>query len=182
MGYRPRTATMEEVTIRREGDIAVITFSDPEYGGINLDFGFPVELMTDSEILERYNEMVLAQLEFAAKWRPTEIADGRPQIRFDRRYRQWLAEGHVLRCVVGESRDRDEPTIRIDNHELTLQQFGRIIASFQGWGMRIVFVSDDQLCDPPTPQVRKAPKRISKKVLDELVAREAARSARRSLQ
>lgn len=39
---------------------------------------------------------------------------------------------------------------------------------FKGWGMRISFVSEDQLSFPPTPEVRKAPKPLSKKELDEL--------------
>jgi len=65
----------------------------------------------------------------------------------------------------------DEPSLKIDNHELSLQQFGEILSHFEGWGMRISFVSEDQLSDPPVPVLRKAPKRLSKKVLDELEAR-----------
>lgn len=178
MHYRPRVAALNEVTIQREGDTAIITFNDSESGGINLKFDFPVTSMTDLEILERHNEIVRFQLESAAQWRPTEIAEGRPQIKFDNKFRAWSAEGHVLRCVVGSDPERDETMIGIDNHELSLDEFGKLIAPFEGWGMRIVFVSEDQLCDPPLPEVRKAPKRISKKVLDELATSEAQKSLR----
>ncbi len=64
----------------------------------------------------------------------------------------------------------DEPAIKIDNHELSLQEFGAILSHFEGWGMRISFVSEDQLSNPPKPEVRKSPKRLTKKDLAELEA------------
>lgn len=171
MGSRPRMATPDEVTIGREGDSAVINFNDSETGAIHLKIGAAIEFMSDSEILELHNDVVRSQLELAANWRPTEIADGHPQIKFDRTFGQWSTEGHVLRCVIGSGPDTDEPAIGIDKHQLSLQEFGALLSHYEGWGMRILFVSEDQLCNPPTPEVRKAPKRISKKELAE-IARE----------
>ena len=43
-----------------------------------------------------------------------------------------------------------------------------MLSHYEGWGMRIVFVSEDQLCNPPAPEIRKSPKRIPKKVVEEL--------------
>lgn len=160
MRYKPRIATPDNVTISREGDCAVIRFNDAET--IHLEIGTAIEFMSDSEILDLHNDVVRSQLELAANWRPTEIADGCPQIKFDREFGQWSAEGHVLRCVIGSGPNTDEPAIEIDNHQLSLEEFGALLSHFEGWGMRIVFVSEDQLCDPPLPEVRKAPKRISK--------------------
>ena len=171
MRHRPRIATPDNVTISREREFAIIQFNDSEGGAVHLRLGSAVELMDDTEILELHNDVVRAQLELAATWRPTEIADGRPQIKFDRKFGQWSAEGHVLRCLIENGPTLDEPLIQIDNHQLSLQAFGALLSHFEGWGMRIAFVSEDQLCNPPMPEIRKAPKRISKKDLEEMTRR-----------
>jgi hypothetical protein len=168
MPPKSKIATPDDVTIRRDGNYAVIAFNDQKSGGMNLGIGPEIELMTDLEILEVYNNVVRSMLDGARTWRPTEIAEGRPQIKFDRKSRQWSAEGHVLRCLINSDSSATEPAIKIDNHQLSLQQFGEMLSHFNGWGMRIVFVSEDQLCDPPSPEVRKSPKRISKREIDEM--------------
>lgn len=178
MPYKPRMATLDEVTIGRKNDTACIAFNDGTTGSVNLVFDSPVDLMTDAEILDRHNEIVRFQLESAASWHPVEIAEGRPQIKRDRKSRSWSTQGHVLRCVVGPASEDNEPTVQIDDHELSLHEFGKMIQSFEGWGMRIVFVSEDQLSNPPTPEVRKAPKPIPRKVLEELAAAEELRQSR----
>lgn len=179
MRYKPRFATIEEVTISRQGGTAVIDFHDKAVGGMNLTIGPEIRLMSDADILALYNEIVESQLESARTFRPLEIAQGRPQIKFDKKFREWSAEGHVLRCLIDVN--EGEPTIQIDNHVLTLREFGKMLAQFNGWGMRVTFLSDDQLCEPPEPEVRKAPKRISKKELEELVKAEDDRLRRLSL-
>jgi hypothetical protein len=121
--YKPRIATPDEVTIRRDGNYAVLTFIDGE-GGVNFGIGPELEFMDDQEILERYNECVRAQLDLATSWRPTEISDGHAQIKYDRRVGEWCARGHVLRCVIDSSPIDDELIIEIDNHVLSLQEFG----------------------------------------------------------
>jgi antitoxin component of MazEF toxin-antitoxin module len=161
-------ATPDDVTIRREGDSAVIKFNNSETSDVHLKIGADIESMSDSEILELHNDVVRSQLELAANWRPTEIADGHPQVKFDRASGQWSAKGHVLRCVIGSGPYTNEPTIEIDHHQLSLQEFGTLLSHFEGWGMRILFVSEDQLRNPPAPEVCNAPKRISKKELAEI--------------
>lgn len=175
MRPRPRIATLDDVTIRRDQNYAIIKFRDQGPGGMNLGIGPEIEFMTDLEILELYNDVVRSMLDSAQSWRPTEIAEGRPQIKFNRKDKYWSAEGHVLRCVIDSDSDTNEPTIEIDNHRLSLQEFGALLSHFNGWGMRIAFVSEDQLCNPPTPEVRKAPKRISKRKLDEIARAEEKR-------
>jgi hypothetical protein len=85
-----------------------------------------------------------------------EIADGSPQISFNQEFQEWGAEGHVLRCIVGAETDHrsGQPAIVIDDHELSWLEFGHVVSHFEGWGMRIVFVSEDELCNPPLPVVR----------------------------
>jgi hypothetical protein len=170
MRPKPRIATPDDVTIRRDGNYAIIDFNDQGAGGMNLGIGPEIEFMDDLEILQMYNDVVRSMLDSAQSWRPTEIAEGRPQIKFDRKYRHWSAEGHVLRCAIDCDSDANMPTIVIDNHRLSLQEFGVMLSHFNGWGMRIAFVSEDQLSKPPNPEVRKAPKRISKRELEKEAA------------
>jgi hypothetical protein len=47
-----------------------------------------------------------------------------------------------------------ETTIIIDDHELSLQEFGRLLSVFNGWGMRITFVDNDRLFDNPVIEVK----------------------------
>jgi len=90
-----------------------------------------------------------------------EIAPGDPQIHFDPEFEEWGAEGHVLRCIVGAETDyrSGQPAIVIDDHELSWQEFGSVVSHFEGWGMRIAFVSEDELCDPPSLVIVKAAKK-----------------------
>lgn len=175
MRQKPRLATLDDVTINRNGNYAIIDFNDQASGGMNLGIGPEIESMDDLAILELYNDVVRSMLDSAQSWHPTEIADGRPQIKFDRKCRQWSAEGHVLRCVIDCDSAANETTIEIDKHRLSMQEFGALISQFNGWGMRITFISEDRLSDPPTPEVRKAPKRISKRELEELARAEDRR-------
>ena len=177
MPNRPKVARLDEVTIKRDGDTAIITYKDGSCGTVHLKFDFPIAHLTDAEILARHNEITDWQLQTVASWRPTEIADGNPQIKFDRQYKAWLPEGQVLRCMVDSNSIDQESAILIDDQKLSLQQFGQLIAPFNGWGMRIMFVPKDQLSSPPTPEVRKTPKRISKKEVDKIVQQIADQTA-----
>nr|WP_269433371.1 hypothetical protein [Limnochorda pilosa] len=39
--------------------------------------------------------------------------------------------------------------IEIDGRELSLEEFGRVLTTFAGWGMRICFVADDEIEEEP---------------------------------
>jgi hypothetical protein len=39
--------------------------------------------------------------------------------------------------------------IEIDDKEFTLEEFGTMLTTFSGWGMRIVFVPEDELAKQP---------------------------------
>lgn len=65
---------------------------------------------------------------------------------------QWVPRGAVLRCLIDDSAGA-EPVIHVDDHELSLREFGWLLRTYAGWGMRIVFVEDDD-ADPPLVEIR----------------------------
>jgi hypothetical protein len=48
-----------------------------------------------------------------------------------------------------------EPVIQVDDHDLTWKEFGRRLTTHAGWGMRIVFVPDDEIHEEPQIEVRE---------------------------
>lgn len=62
----------------------------------------------------------------------------------------------MLQCVIedGGGEDGDLPVIHVDDREFTWEQFGGIRLTYAGWGMRIVFVPDDELERTPKVVVR----------------------------
>ncbi len=63
----------------------------------------------------------------------------------------------MLRCVIEDGGGEDGllPIIYIDDREFTWDEFGRMLCVYAGWGMRIVFVSDDELDKEPKIVVRE---------------------------
>lgn len=153
---KPRIATLDEVIISRDGEYGVITFRDPTVGGMNLKIGSEVTRMTDREILDCYNETVLAMQRSAASYRhkAVEVPPGRPQVRYSEQCDQWVPRGDVLRCMIHDEEGR-RPVIEIDDKDFTFEEFGAMLTTFSGWGMRIVFVPDSDLEKPPVIVVRE---------------------------
>ena len=54
-----------------------------------------------------------------------------------------------------EDDEDDELLVYIDDKELRLQEFGRLLRTYAGWGMRITFVPDDRITDKPEVEVRE---------------------------
>ena len=143
---RPLVSSLQEITITRTKDSAIIEYKDPAYGTTHLTIGPEVEAMTDQEIMDLYNDTLKAQAELAMKpWMAAEIPLGSPQIEYSERCNQWSARGHVLRCLVDDTADGErEPVIEVDGKELSWYEFGKMIVSFAGWGMRIEFTPEDE--------------------------------------
>lgn len=157
---RPSSVSRDEVRITRDGDTAIIEHADPAVWKTNLRVGPEMASMTDAEILHVYNEGLAAQAHAIDTYDNVcvEIPPGRPQIRWDERCRQWVARGGIVRCVVEDGAEVDgdsNVTIRIDDHELSLAEFGRMLMVQAGWGMRIAFVPEEYLHDEPEVQVRE---------------------------
>ena len=52
-----------------------------------------------------------------------------------------------------------EITIHIDDKELSLHEFGRLLLVHAGWGMRIAFVPEELVTENPKIEIRKPRKR-----------------------
>ncbi len=70
---------------------------------------------------------------------------------------EWVPRGGVLRCVIedGGGEDGDLPVIHVDDREFEWEDFGRLLCTYAGWGMRIVFVPDDELDRTPKTIVQE---------------------------
>lgn len=156
---RPRVASPDEVRITREGEAAHIEFADGSIASTRLTLGPKIARMSDAEILECYNDCVRAMDYSRATYRhiPVEIPVGKPQIRYDARCRQWVPQGDVLRCEISDS-EEGEPIIHVDEQELSWEEFGRLLCTHAGWGMRLVFVPEDRLDELPQIVVREPEK------------------------
>jgi hypothetical protein len=154
---RPREASVAEVRITREGDSGVIAFIDPAVAVTHLSLGPDVHRMDDQEFLDRFNEVVRAQTAMAADYEhvAVEIPPGRPQIDYSQLARQWSPRGDVLRCGISDGGPDNEPIIHIDDRELSWAEFGRLLTTYAGWGMRIVFVPEGDLLEEPRIEMRE---------------------------
>jgi len=149
-----RTITLDEVKITRDGDYAVFRYADPGMGGgMRLKVGPKVKKMTLGELVKLHNEIVRERLALAARYKheAVEIVGG-PQIEYSEQCRQWVPRSDVLRCVI--TWKEDEPAIEIDDTELSLREFGEMLLTHEGWGMRVVFVPESELHKTPRIRVR----------------------------
>ena len=150
-------ARLDEVLISREGDTAVITYKDKTIATVNLRIGPGLGKMSDQEILDVHNDIIHAQRKMAANYENVviEIPERSPQIEYSRRCDQWVPRGDVVRCEISDGGPDGEATVIIDDRELSLREFGRLLTTRAGWGIRIAFVPDDRLCENPRIEVRE---------------------------
>ena len=151
---RPYIATLAEVTIGRSGESAVITYRDPAIRPVVFAIGPDIDQRSDAEILDRFTESLRAARAQTEGRRhvAVEIPRGHPQLEYFAPGGQWVPRGAVLRCLVDDGPQGD-PVIHIDDHVLSLQDFGGLLRTYAGWGMRIVFVEDDD-AEPPLIELR----------------------------
>ena len=147
---RPRPASPDQIRIGREDDTAFIEYADPSIRGVHLRVGPALATMTDADVLELFNGMLEAQDEVAAGVDPTltEIPPGLPQIEYREKSNQWVPRGQVLRCHIEDDAEGGT-VIHIDDVELDLAAFGRMLQVFAGFGMRIAFVDDEEVTEEP---------------------------------
>jgi hypothetical protein len=150
---KPPVAALDEVTIRREGADAIIDFHDSTIATTHFRIGPAVHRMTDQQILDRFNEVVADERRATGRHVAIEVPPGCPQIRYFPAADQWVPRGGVLRCVVDDSGPDGEAVIHIDDQVLSLSAFGRLLCTYSGWGVRIVFVPEEALTSPPRIEV-----------------------------
>ncbi len=154
-----RAVSPDEVKLSREGESAVFTYADSDMGSMNLIIGPRIHEMSDEELLERHNETVEEMLAKGDAYEhvAVEIPVGKPQIEWHEGCDQWSMTGDVLRCVVGYGHNPETgvpaPNIKIDGRELTWAEFGKMISSLEGWGIRLAIVPDDETHILPDIQV-----------------------------
>lgn len=152
---RPHIAKLDEVTITRDGETAIIDYKELGISGVNLTLGEEIYQMSDLDILNRHNECIYAQLESMRNYKhvATEIPPGKPQVEYFEQGYHWTPRGDVLRCEVGCD-DDGETAILIDDQEFSMKEFGKMLSSFEGWGMRIIFVPEDETCQSPPIEIK----------------------------
>lgn len=154
---RPYVASLDQVRISRGNEEAVIEYVESGISMTHFRLGLEVRAMTDQEILDRFNEYIVASEQTRAEYEHVaiEIPLGRPQIEyFDKGY-QWTPRGDVLRCIISDGGPDNEPIIFIDDRELSWEEFGRLLTTYAGWGMRVIFVPDDETEVEPRVEVRE---------------------------
>lgn len=155
---KPRVATLEEVRITREGEeVAVIEYLEPGISTTHFRIGPKIQGMSDQEVLDLFNESIRARERLAAEYEhvAVEIPPGKPQIKYFAEGYQWVPRGDVLRCEISDGGPDREPIIYIDEQELSWTEFGRLMTVHAGWGMRIVFVPEDETVTQPPIEIRE---------------------------
>ena len=158
---KPRIARLDQVRISREGEAAIIEFRDPAIATTHLAIGPEVQQMTDEEILLLFNRVVATQIRRRDELDPyvaIEVPVGSPQVECHPGTENgWSPRGGVLRCCIedGGGKDGSLPVICVDDREFTWDDFGRMLCTYAGWGMRIVFVPDDELERTPKIAVQE---------------------------
>ena len=91
------------------------------------------------------------------------IGSRRPLCRVRRagHLRAGLGRARCIRATVTTSLRRsrvelDEPVVSIDGRDFTVAEFIKLVRCHGGWGMRIIFVPDDELHEPPKAKRRGA--------------------------
>jgi hypothetical protein len=161
---RPRIARLDQVRISRDGEEAIIKFRNPTIATTHLRVGPEVHQMTDEDILLLFNRTIAAQLrnrDELGEYVAIEVPVGNSQVEHHpETVNQWSPRGGVLRCCIedGGGEDGSLPVIYVDDHEFSWDDFGRMLCTYAGWGMRIVFVPDDEVDRSPKIVVREPDK------------------------
>ena len=154
---KPYIATLDQVIISRDGEYGIIEYVEINVSPTHLKIGPEIQGMTDKEILDCHNRILQTQQQMALEYEhvAVEIPEGRPQIKYFAPGDQWTPRGDVLRCVIEDSGADGEAVIHIDDRELSLADFGRLLTTYAGWGMRIIFVPDDRIYEEPEIEIRE---------------------------
>jgi hypothetical protein len=150
-------ASLDEVTITRDGDYAWIAYEEDGIPKTRLQIGPEIGEMSNREILEAHNECLRAEAKRAAaeyKHVAVEVPLGSAQIKYDAQCDQWVPRGGVLRYLIHDH-EFHQLVVDIDEQELSLEQFGKLLTTYAGWGMRIEFVPEDEVHRRPALDVRE---------------------------
>jgi hypothetical protein len=154
----------DDLLVVKKNDQTMIMHKDSPSDGILCLLLSDFNNMDSPEILNRFNAHIDKLMADIENDRPIEIEDGQPQLRWSKECQAWLAEGDVLRCEVAwdsnaESEDGlGAVAIKIDDRLLSGQEFLELLEVFEGFGMRIEFMHQNRLTNPPEPILQKTRK------------------------
>jgi len=118
---------------------------------MNLKVGKKIHKMNDEELLQLHNNIAENMLDARMEYDhvAVEVPPGKPQLKFDERCDQWSMNGDVLRAYISSNSDTEdgmmEPAIEVDGKIISWKEFGRMLMTFEGWGMRLAIVPDDEM-------------------------------------
>jgi hypothetical protein len=149
-------ARLPEVIVTRDGDFARIEYKEGDIAASLLKIGPEIREMSDSEIVELHNETLRDKARRASEYKQVavEMPLGSAQIEYFARCDQWVPRGTVLRCLIRDSL-QGQLLIRVDEQDLRLKQFGKLLSTYEGWGMRIEFVPQEEVHRRPAVEVRE---------------------------
>ena len=159
---KPRIARLDQVRISREGEIAIIEYVDPSFMTVRFKIGPSLGQMTDEAVLLLFNQCTVASMRNRDELDPyvaVEIPPGSPQVLASPETENgWVPRGNVLRCVISDGGGEEfmQPIIYVDDQEFSWEDFGKMLCTYAGWGMRIVFVCEDELEVNPKIVVRES--------------------------
>jgi hypothetical protein len=147
--------TRDEVRIERRGGEAILTPVDPDVFVTHFALGPQIDRMSDEVILACFNATILAQQQRAAEleYVAFEVPPGRPQIEYFAEGAQWVPRGRAVRCLLRDD-ELGQAVICVDDQKLSLEEFGRMLTTYAGWGMRIEFTPEDETEHRPRLEVR----------------------------
>lgn len=155
---RPYVATPEDVRIQRDadGETAIIEYVEEGVMRVHLRLGPEIARMTEEEILDRHNDVLLVQAQMRAdnEHLPVEVPVGRPQIAYSESTDTWVPRGSVVRVIVDDDMETGGPAFVVDDVELTVAEFARMLHVWNGWGLRITAVPEDEVHVNPPVDVR----------------------------
>jgi len=149
-------ARLPEVIVTRDGVFARIEYKEGNIAASLLKIGPEIREMSDSEIVELHNEALRDKARRASEYKQVavEIPLGTAQIEYFPRCDQWVPRGTVLRCLIRDGL-HGQLLIRVDEQDLRLKQFGKLLSTYEGWGMRIEFVPQEEVHRRPVVEVRE---------------------------
>lgn len=152
-------ATLDDVVITRQGtDAANIQYKKPNVSGVVLTIGEKIQDMNDQQILDCHNDCLRAQSESIRNfdYRAMEIPPNKPQVEFFSKGGYWVPRGGVLRGTISSDSDHydHQAAICIDDKEFTIEEFGKMLTVYQGWGFRLTFVPEDALYTVPAIEIK----------------------------
>lgn len=148
-------ARLDEVRITRNGEVAIIAYHEPGVPTTHVTIGPEITEMTDQDILDLHNDHLRAAAERAASYENVvvEVPLGSPQVEYHEESGQWAPRGKVVRCTIHD--ENNVAIVEIDDREFTMEEFGKLLVTYAGWGMRIEFVPEDEIHRRPKLEVRE---------------------------